>query len=152
MKKRLSIIICAMTIVLAITSCKDNKGTDYYITWGPTNIASSFEGTPEQVDSLHQMANQIIETVDNIYTVELMNIDTEKDIRTLIFRSTTAKDVKEIINEVTAKAEAQLEAINMPTSVDGLYFEMQVTLRDLTSDSEETIYTESFGDSGLLHQ
>lgn len=152
MKKRLSIIICAMTIVLAMTSCKDNKSADYYVTWGPTNIASSFEGTPEQVDSLNQMSNQIMETVDNIYTVELMNIDTEKDTRMLIFRSTTSKDVKEIINEATAKAEAQLEAINTPTTMDGLYFEMHITMRSATTGQEETIYTKSFGDSSLLNK
>ncbi len=141
-----------MTVVLAFTSCHNNKLNDYAVTWGPENVVLSFEGTPEQVDSLNAASEQILSTVYDIYTEELMKLDAEKDTAMLIFRNTTPADVKNLIKDPTDKVEQTLASINTPVSMDGMYFEINMYMRGLSEEYEEMIYSNAFGDKSLLHK
>ncbi len=81
-----------------------------------------------------------------------MKIDAEPQTAMLIFRKTNPKEVKKQIEAATDKVEQTLTSINTPTTMDGLYFEVNITMKGITEEYEETIYTESFGDANLLHK
>ena len=66
MKKILFILLCIFTTAFVFTSCKD-EGNDYLVSYGIGENEQHFSGTPEEVDSLSEMAFHIMETVDNIY-------------------------------------------------------------------------------------
>lgn len=144
-------ILVVMTAIVFI-SCNKAKDNDYAVTWGPQNVAMSFEGNVEEIDSLNAMAEQIMNTVCGIYNEELMKIDAEQQTAMLVFRKTNPKEVKKQIAAATDKVEQTLTSINTPTTMDGLYFEVNITMKGITEEYEETIYTESFGDANLLHK
>ena len=91
-------------------------------------------------------------TVCGIYNDELMKIDAEQQTAMLVFRKTNPKEVKKQIEAATDKVEQTLASINTPTTMDGLYFEVNITMKGITEEYEETIYTESFGDANLLYK
>lgn len=152
MKRTLLTGILVVMAAIVFTSCNNEKGNDYAVTWGPQNVVVSFEGNVEEIDSLNAMSEQLMNTVCNIYNDELMKIDAEPQTSMLVFRKTNPKDVKKQIEAATDKVEQTLAAINTPTTMDGLYFEVNITMRGITEAYEETIYTESFGDANLLHK
>ena len=144
-------VLVVMTAIVFI-SCNKEKDNDYAVTWGPQNVAMSFEGSLEEIDSLNAVSEQIMNTVCGIYNDELMKIDAEQQTAVLILKKTNPKEVKKQIEAATDKVEQTLASINTPTTMDGLYFEVNITMKGITEEYEETIYTESFGDANLLHK